>query len=143
MKKFLIKWLVNTAALWVVVWVIPGITTTGWRSLVAASLILGLLNTFIRPLINFVTLPLQILSLGLLTLIINGFLFFLLAYLVDGFIISGYGSAFWGALVLSIMSFLLNIFFLPGGNVHMYYRSNQTSARSKNKNVIDTDGHVK
>ena len=143
MKQFLIKWGVNTAALVIVVWLVPGISSANWESLISASLVLGLLNTFIRPLINVLTLPLQVFTLGIFTLLINGFLFFLLARLVDGFFIAGYGSAFWGAVLFSIISFILNLFFLPRGNVQFYYQGHQEQSHANDKNVIDVKAVVK
>ncbi|MDZ4242534.1 MAG: phage holin family protein, partial [Candidatus Omnitrophota bacterium] len=77
MKAFFTKWAVHTAALLLVVWIVPGISAAGWDSLIMASLVLGLLNTFIRPVILALTLPLQVFSLGLATLALNALLFLL------------------------------------------------------------------
>ena len=82
-RAFFIKWLLNTAALCIVVWIVPGITAVRLDSLALASLILGFLNTFIRPVLVAITLPLQIFTLGFFTLLINGFLFLLAGRMVD------------------------------------------------------------
>lgn len=113
MRIFLLKWLVNTVSLFAVVNIISGITVTSWVSVVAAALVLGLLNAFLRPLILLLTLPVNILTLGLFTLLINAFMFYLASVLVKGFEISDFGHAFLGAILFSIVSFLLNLLIRP------------------------------
>jgi len=109
MKRFLVGWLVNTTALLVVVHMVSGISIDRWQTTFIASLVLGLLNIFIRPVLILLTLPVNVLTLGLFTLFINGFMFYLAASLVRGFEVMNFGSAFLGAFVFSIMAFLLNL----------------------------------
>lgn len=109
MKIFLLRWLINTVSLFAVVNIIPGITVGSWITVVVAALVLGLLNAFLRPLILLLTLPVNLLTLGLFTLVVNAFMFYLASVLVRGFEIAGFGYAFLGALVFSVISFLLNI----------------------------------
>lgn len=109
MKFFLLKWLINTASLFAVVNIIPGITVSSWLTVIAAALVLGLLNAFLRPLILLLTLPVNLLTLGLFTLLVNAFMFYLASLLVKGFEIAGFGYAFLGALGFSVISFLLNM----------------------------------
>jgi putative membrane protein len=90
---------------------VPGLQIDHFRDLLIATLVLGLLNAFLRPILLFFTLPLTILTLGLFTFVINGALFYLAASLVDGFRVNGFGSAFIAALLFSIFSFVLNIIF--------------------------------
>jgi len=113
MKRFLLRWLINSISLLLVVHVVAGISISSWRTAIAAALVLGLLNAFVRPLLIILTLPANILTLGLFTLLINGFMFYLAALLVHGFAIAGYWSAFLGALVFSIISFLLSMLIRP------------------------------
>lgn len=141
MKGFFVKWLVSAVALWFVVWIIPGITVDRFETLLLGSLILSLLNTFIRPLITLLTLPLQIFSLGFFTLLINGFLFFLAARMVEGFTVADFASAFWGALLFSSVSFILNLSVQPSGHFNFYYREYHSRPYSKNDNIIDVEGH--
>ena len=84
-------------------------------ALSVAALALGLLNTFLRPLLMLLTLPVNILTLGLFTLFVNGFIFYLTAWLVGGFVVAGFWSAFFGALVFSVISCLLGILIDPEG----------------------------
>ena len=113
MKRFLISWLINTTALLVVVHLVSGINIDRWQTTFVASLVLGLLNTFIRPVLILLTLPVNVLTLGIFTLFINGFMFYLAASLVKGFEVMNFGSAFLGALVFSIIAFLLNLVIGP------------------------------
>jgi putative membrane protein len=115
MKTLLVKWLVNALALFVVVKVIPGVRVDDWGSLLIAALVLGLLNAFLKPLLIILTLPVNILTLGLFTLVINGALFALAAALVKGVEVAGFGSALLAALVFSIVSFFLSLLMGPEG----------------------------
>jgi putative membrane protein len=112
-KGLLLKWLVNTMALFVVVNVVAGISVERWQTLLVGALALGLLNAFFRPILLLLTLPINVLTLGLFTLIINGLIFYLAAWLIKGFYVAGFWSAFVAALVFSIVSFLLNLLIRP------------------------------
>ena len=142
MKGFFIKWVISSAALCCVVAIIPGISVARWDNLLIAALVLSLLNNFIRPILMVLTLPLQILSLGVFTLLMNGFLFFLAAKIVDGFYVDQFGSAFWGALLYSIVSFTLNYSIQPSGEFRVFYRNSRRESSSQDKNTIDVEGHV-
>ena len=75
------------------------------------TLVIGLLNVFLRPVIILLTLPVTMLTLGLFTLVINGLMFYLAAHLVSGFHVTGFGAAFVAALLFSLFSFVLNMVF--------------------------------
>ncbi|HEY6839341.1 MAG TPA: phage holin family protein [Geobacteraceae bacterium] len=110
MKDLFIKWIVNSTALLVVAHVVSGVTLDNWRVVFVAALVLGLLNAFLRPVLILLTLPVTVLTLGLFTLVINAFLFYLAAHLVRGFHVAGFWPAFVAALVFSMVSFFLNLF---------------------------------
>lgn len=114
MTGLLAKWLINAAALFAAVRLVPGIQVRGTGTLFAAALAVGLLNTFLRPIISLLALPVTILTLGLFTLVVNGFIFALAAWFVPGFVVAGFGSAVGGALVFSLVSFLLNLLIQSG-----------------------------
>jgi putative membrane protein len=114
MTRLVLKWALNSFALFIVMRLIPGIQIARFQDLLLATLTLGLLNTFVRPVIVLLTLPVTLLTLGLFTLVINGLMFYLAAHLVPGFHVSGFGAAFVAALLFSIFSFLLNILFGTG-----------------------------
>ena len=100
----LIRWIVNTLALFLVVTIVPGFTYRDWISLAIAAAVLGLLNAIVRPILFILTLPLTIVTLGLFLLVLNAIMLELTAWLVPGFGIEGFGWALVGALVLSIVS---------------------------------------
>ena len=112
-RHLLVKWIVNSTALLVVAHVTNGVTLDNWVTVFVASLVLGLLNAFLRPVLIFFTLPVNVLTLGLFTLVINAFLFYLAAHLVRGFHVTDFWHAFVAALIFSVVSFLLNFVVHP------------------------------
>jgi putative membrane protein len=111
MTRLVLTWVLNAFALFFVMKLIPGIRIDHFSNLLIATLVLGLLNAFLRPLVILLTLPVNIMTLGLFTLVINGVMFYLAAHLVSGFSVSGFGAAFLAALLFSIFSFTLNMLF--------------------------------
>ncbi|HXM80164.1 MAG TPA: phage holin family protein [Thermoanaerobaculia bacterium] len=113
--RFLLRLLINAAALWVATLVVPGISATGTPgTFLAVALVFGLLNALVRPLLTVLTCPLLILTLGLFTFVINALILWLTSAAAArfglGFHVAGFWSAFWGALVVSIVSVLLSVF---------------------------------
>ncbi len=108
MKGFLIRWFLNAVALMVVVHIVPGVRIAQWETLVVAALVLGFLNAFLRPVLQLLALPVTVITFGLFALVVNGLVFYLASWLVAGFVVAGFGSAFLGALVYSIASCLLS-----------------------------------
>ena len=103
----LLVWLINAVALFALPYVFPWVTVdTFWTALVAA-LVLGLINALIRPLLLLLTLPVTIVTLGLFIFVINGLLFWWVASFIDGFHVSGFWSGVFGAIVYSLISWLL------------------------------------
>jgi putative membrane protein len=117
MTRFLLRWLINAVALYAAVAFVPGITpqSASWLSFVWLALIFVLLNSLIRPLLKLLTFPLIFLTLGLFTLVINTFLFWLVGIIGTnfhiGFTVAGFWPAFLGGLVVSIVSIVLNVIF--------------------------------
>jgi putative membrane protein len=109
--RLILKWVLNSFALFFVMKLIPGIQIDRFSDLLVATLVLGLLNAFLRPLVILFTLPVTILTLGLFTLVINGVMFYLAAQLVSGFHVTGFGAAFLAALLFSLFSSVLNMVF--------------------------------
>src|SRR5688500_2758056 len=102
--SLLIRWALNTLALFLAVKIVPGFFYEDWVTLVIAAAVLGLLNAIIRPILFVLTLPLTVVTLGLFLLVLNAIMLELTAWVVPGFDISGFGWAMVGALVLSIIS---------------------------------------
>jgi putative membrane protein len=126
--KFVLRLLINAAALWVAIRIVSGVSFDGsWASLFFVALVFGVLNASVRPLLKLFTLPLLILTLGLFTFVINAVMLMLTSRVSDwlrlGFHVTGFGSAFLGALVVSLVSFLLSVFVrereMPRVHVHL------------------------
>ena len=111
MTRLFLTWALNSFALFFVMKLVPGIQIDRFQDLLTGALAIGLLNAFLRPVIILLTLPVNVLTLGLFTLVINGLMFYLAATLVHGFRVSGFATAFVAALLFSLFSFLLNLFF--------------------------------
>ena len=106
--RFLMFWGVNTLSLWVADDLFDGMTLQTAQSLFIAGLLLGIVNTFLRPLLVILTLPLSMVTLGLFVLVINALMLLLVAWLVPGFYIAGFWSGFFVALFVSVFSLILN-----------------------------------
>lgn len=102
------RWALNALALFFTASVVPGLHLTGFYAALITVLVLGLVNAFIRPLLVLLTLPINILTLGLFTFVINGFLFWLVSTWVKGFTVDGFLAAFLGALVFSVISWIIS-----------------------------------
>jgi putative membrane protein len=106
---FLIRLVVNALALIAVAYLVPGVHVSGFVGALIAALILGVVNAFLRPVLVILSLPLEILTLGLFTLVINALLFWLVGKLGVGLTVDGFWPAFVGALVLWIVSWVLSL----------------------------------
>ena len=103
----------------VAAWIIHGIRYDSTASLVGAALLLGILNAFLRPILLLLAAPLIILTLGLFIFVVNALVLYLVNDLVPGFHVDGFWSAFWGAILISIVSWMLSAFFRGSdGRVH-------------------------
>ncbi|MFA5287389.1 MAG: phage holin family protein [Candidatus Omnitrophota bacterium] len=105
---FLIRWGINALSILIVAHIVKGIEVSNTAVVIVVALLLGIINAFIRPLIILVTLPINILTLGLFTLFINAAIFYFVSTIVKGFVITGFWPAFWGYILFSIISFLLS-----------------------------------
>ncbi|MCM8768136.1 MAG: phage holin family protein [Candidatus Omnitrophica bacterium] len=135
-KSIFLTWLVSTVSLLLAIQIIPGLKINSWVSLLGAALVISLLNWFLRPVLFILTLPINILTLGLFNLFLNSLIFLLTGYLVKGFIISHYWSAFWGALLFSFASIVLNALL---GTYRMKIVSSPCPQKDK---VIETDDYT-
>ena len=111
--RLLLVWMVNALSLLAVAYLLPSVTVDSFYAAVITALLLAVVNTVIRPLLVLVTLPSNILTLGLFTLVINGLMFWFVASFVEGFRVAGFWSAFWGALLYSLISTLASWLLVP------------------------------
>ncbi len=108
--EFLIKWAINTIALSIAVLIVKGVWVSGIVPLIIASLTIGFLNAVLKPVMLILTLPLNILTMGTFTFIINAIMIIIASQIVRGFNVSGFWAAFVASLFMSIVSFILNMF---------------------------------
>jgi putative membrane protein len=103
-RNLLLVWLINALALLALPYVVPSVQVDSIVTALVAALLLGLVNTLIRPLLVLLTLPVTVLTLGLFVFVINGLLFWFVASFVKGFSVGGFWSAFFGAIVYALIS---------------------------------------
>ncbi len=119
MAAFIIRWLVTTLAVFAAAHIVPGVSYGGWGPLIGASLLLGIINALVRPVLLLLSLPFIIVTMGIFILVLNALLFWLVSALVPGFNVSGFWSAFFGAVVVSLVSWAMSsIFRSSDGRYH-------------------------
>ena len=127
MNRFLLRLLINAAALWVATRIVPGVTYAGdWVPFFGVALIFGVINTFVGFTTKILTFPLIIVTLGLFIFVINGLMLWLTSAVSDalglGFRVNGFWPAFWGALVVTVVSTALSLMLRPPRVVVHYDR---------------------
>ena len=122
MIGFLVRLLVSALGLWLASELVPGIEVHGGWTLLGAALLLGIVNAIVRPLLVILTLPATLLTLGLFLLVINAAMLGLVAWMFDGFTISGFWAAFFGAVVVSVTGWLASSFIGPRGKYELMVR---------------------
>jgi putative membrane protein len=127
MLSFLKRWLIATVAVWLAASIVPGIWYTP-SGLFLAALLLGLLNAFVRPVMVLLSLPLVIFTLGLFMLVINALLLWAVGHVLRGFQVDGFSAAFWGSLIISITSLVLNAL-TKSGSARMEFHSGKPPRR--------------
>ncbi len=110
--RLLLTWLINAAALFALPYLMHSVSVDNLGTALLAALVLGLVNTLIRPLLVLLTLPVTVLSMGLFILVINALLFWAVAHVVDGFHVAGFWSAFLAAILYSVISWALSTLLL-------------------------------
>jgi putative membrane protein len=116
---FWIRLAISALGLWVASKLVPGLSFDGTGTLLLAALLLGLVNAVIRPLAILFTLPLTILTLGLFLLVVNAGMLALVAALLDGFHVAGFGSALLGSIVVSLTGWFASSFIGPSGRFEL------------------------
>ena len=135
-KTFLQRWLINSVAVMVAANLLKGIDYQTLSGLLVASLLLGIFNALLRPLLVLLSLPLVIFTLGLFTLVINALLLYFVGYLVKSFEVADFWAALWGSLIISCVSLVLNSLTGTGGSRIEFRRGKPRSGNG------DGDGPV-
>jgi putative membrane protein len=119
MQGLVIRWLVSALALYLTSLIVRGIEISGIASLLFAAVTIGVLNAVVRPVIMLLTLPLNVLTLGLFTLVVNAAMLWLAAKVVIGFSVHGFWSALGGWLLMSFFTFLINLLIGESGRIEV------------------------
>lgn len=136
MRHFVFRWAITTVAVMVASSIIHGIRYDSVASLIGAALLLGILNAFLRPILLILSAPLILLTLGLFILVVNGLMLFVVPGIVIGFHVDGFWSAFWGAIIISIVSWTLSAFF-RGNDGRVHVLTHHTQIRRVRGRVIE------
>jgi putative membrane protein len=112
--KLALVWLINALALIAVAYLMPSITVASFGAALVAALVLGLINAVVRPVLVLLTLPVTILTLGLFIFVLNGLLFWMVGSWLEGFEVGGFWSGVFGAILFSLVSWVLSALVLKG-----------------------------
>ena len=137
MPGILIRWLTTTAAIVATAYLLKGIQVSGFFTAVFAAAMLGILNAFFRPIALLLTLPINILSLGLFTFIINALMLKMASGLIPGFGVYGFWTAIFGSFLISVISWLLNAFISEQGTLSSINRK-QDGVDARTRDQDDT-----
>lgn len=121
LRSFLKRWIITTFAVVVVAWIMPGVKYDSPVDLFAASLVLGVLNAFLKPILTLIALPVVVLLMGIPILFINALVFSVVGWVVPGFHVATFWAAFWAGVLVSIISILVNLS-LGGGKSRLEVR---------------------
>ncbi len=119
MRGFLIRAAVVALGLWLASQIVPGVEIRSTGSLIAAALLLGIVNAFVRPILVILTLPITLLTLGLFLLVINGLMIELVSHFLNGFVVVGLWPAILASVVVAITSWLMSSFIGPQGRIEV------------------------
>jgi putative membrane protein len=119
MTRFILRAAIAAVGLWLATEWIQGLYIDAPMTLVVAAVLLGIVNAFIRPLLILLTLPFTVVTLGLFLLVVNAAMLALVAWLLPGMHVAGFWAAFWGALVVSIVSWIGSMVFGPKGRIEV------------------------
>jgi len=138
LAEFFIRWFVTAVSVFVAAWIVPGIDYTSFTGLAFASLLLGMINALVRPLLLILCLPLIFVTMGLFILVLNALLLWFVAGILPGssFTVSGFWAAFWGGLVISVISWMLSAFF-RGSDGRIYPLTHHTVIKQARGRTLD------
>jgi putative membrane protein len=110
MLNILLRLIILTAGIFLAAFLVPGISVDGYGAAIKAAVLLGVLNLIAKPVLIILTLPINLLTLGLFTFILNAFILWFVGYAIAGFLVAGFFPALLGAIVISVLSIILNRF---------------------------------
>ena len=138
LAEFFLRWFVTAVSVFVAAGIVPGIDYTSFTGLAFASLLLGIINALVRPLLLILCLPLILVTMGLFILVLNALLLWLVSGILPGssFTVSGFWAAFWGGLVISMISWILSAFF-RGSDGRIYPLTHHTVIKQARGRTLD------
>ncbi|MGI8820153.1 MAG: phage holin family protein [Chthoniobacterales bacterium] len=137
MRHFVLRWLVTTVAVMIASAFVPGIRYDSFGALLGAAFLLGILNAIVRPILLILSAPLILVTLGLFILVVNGLMLRWVSAFVPGFHVDGFGSAFWGAIVVGIASWALSAF-LRGSDGRVRVLTHHAQIKRVQGRVVDS-----
>lgn len=136
MSAFLLRWMVTTIAVFAAEKLIPGIHCSSLGALLGASLLLGIINAFVRPVLLLLSIPFIIVTMGLFIFVVNALLLLFVSAVIPSFTVDGFWNAFFGAVVIGIVSWLLSSFFRASdGRIHAI--THHPSMKKANARVVE------
>ena len=120
MKGIILRWIILALAIVIAAYLFPGIHVSSFGTALLSAMVLGILNAFFRPILIILTLPINILTLGLFTFVINAFLLMMTSGLIGGLIVNDFGSALLGSLIISLVSWFLSSFINDQGKIESF-----------------------
>ena len=134
MRGFVLRFIVTGIAVLVASQIIPGIWIDSMASGIAGVLVLAILNALVRPVLYLLSAPFIVVTLGLFMLAINGFLLGMVSYVVEGFHVEGFWPAMWGAVIISFVSGIMNLFISERGQVEVAVSHGRTGRKIRHIN---------
>lgn len=139
MRHFVFRWIVTTLAVMIATVFNHGLRYDSYGALIGAALLLGILNAFVRPVLLLLSAPIILLTLGLFIFVVNGLMLFWVQSFVPGFHVDNFASAFWGAMLIGIISWILSAFF-RGSDGRVHVLTHHTQMKRVSGRVIEPSG---
>ncbi len=136
MRQFVLRWAITTIAVLAASSMINGIRYDSAASLLGAALLLGIFNAFLRPFLLILCAPLILVTLGFFILVVNGLMLLFVPSIVTGFHVDKFGSAFWGAIIISVVSWIFSAFF-RGSDGRVHILTHHTQVKTVQGRVIE------
>jgi putative membrane protein len=140
MVAFVIRWAITAVAVMVTAWIFTGISYDSTASLLGASLLLGIINAFVRPILLILSLPFIVVTMGLFIFVVNALLLLFVSAMIPSFHVAGFWDALFGSVIISIVSWLMSLFFRTSdGRVHLitHHGSARGGMKQADAKVID------
>jgi len=136
MSAFIIRWLITTVAVFAAEKLLPGISCASWGSLIGASLLLGIINALVRPVLLILSLPFILVTMGLFIFVVNALMLMLVAAIIPGFNVDGFWWAFFGSVIISVVSWLFSAFF-RGSDGKVYSITHHGAVKQANARLVE------